>query len=93
MVVFTASQQVYADALLDLLEGDRRVVHHRLFRDACLFVQGNFLKDLTVLNRELHNVRATGCALITACVLCLPVSLCVCVPVCLRACVLSVLDV
>lgn len=55
VVVFTASQQVYADALLDLLEGGRQVVHHRLFRDACLFVQGNFLKDLTVLNRELHN--------------------------------------
>jgi TFIIF-interacting CTD phosphatase-like protein len=32
VVVFTASQQVYADKLLDLIDTEGTLVHHRLFR-------------------------------------------------------------
>lgn len=53
VVVFTASQKVYANELLDRIDPDGRYIKHRMFRESCLFVEGNYLKDLNVLGRDL----------------------------------------
>lgn len=53
VIVFTASQQAYADTILNLLDPEGYYFRHRAFRDSCVFIEGNFLKDLRVLGRDL----------------------------------------
>jgi Dullard-like phosphatase family protein len=55
IVIFTASLAKYANPVLDLLD-IHKVVHYRLFREACVNYDGNFVKDLSRLGRELKNV-------------------------------------
>ena len=54
VVVFTASLAKYADPLLDLLDRGG-TVRWRLFRESCYPYEGNYVKDLTCLGRDLRN--------------------------------------
>ena len=53
VVVFTASVSKYGDPLLDQLD-IHGVVHHRLFRESCYNHQGNYVKDLSQVGRDLR---------------------------------------
>jgi CTD small phosphatase-like protein 2 len=56
VVVFTASQPQYANAILDILDPNQQHFQHRLFRQSCIEVEDNHVKDLNVLGRDLSKV-------------------------------------
>ena len=57
VIVFTASHPCYADVVLDFLDPDFQLIHHRLYRESCIASNGVYLKDLRILaNLNLKNV-------------------------------------
>lgn len=56
VIIFTASQSIYAEQLLNVLDPKRKIFRHRVYRDSCVSVEGNYLKDLSVLGRDLAHV-------------------------------------
>jgi RNA polymerase II subunit A small phosphatase-like protein len=52
IVLYTASLHKYADPLLDLLD-PHQTIRYRLFRESCVFYEGTYVKDLSLLNRDL----------------------------------------
>ena len=55
IVIYTASLNKYADPLLDLLDPNC-VIRSRLFRESCVYYEGNYVKDLSLLDRDLSQV-------------------------------------
>ncbi|KAA8497953.1 CTD nuclear envelope phosphatase 1A [Porphyridium purpureum] len=55
VVVFTASLRRYADPLIDALD-DGGVIQERYFRENCTQRNGQFIKDLSMVEPDLRNV-------------------------------------
>lgn len=56
IVVFTASQSIYAKQLLDILDPEGKLISRRAYRESCLFSDGSYTKDLTVLGVDLAKI-------------------------------------
>lgn len=55
VVIYTASLSIYADPLLDEIDPSN-YASYRLFREHCTFHNNAFVKDLSVLGRDLKDV-------------------------------------
>ncbi|XP_026394877.1 CTD small phosphatase-like protein 2 isoform X2 [Papaver somniferum] len=56
IIVFTASQSSYAEQLLNILDPSGKLISERAYRESCLFSDGSYTKDLTVLGVDLAKV-------------------------------------
>ena len=54
LVIYTASLSKYADPLIDILDNhEKKVIDGRLFREHCTFVSNVFIKDMSLIGRDL----------------------------------------
>lgn len=56
VVVFTASHRSYADAVLNEIDPEGELFHHRLYREHCIHINDLYIKDLSRVNRQLDSV-------------------------------------
>jgi len=57
VITFTASDQSYADAILDYIDPHHEYIDYRLYRHNCVPTEFGFVKDLRVIrNRSMQNM-------------------------------------
>ena len=51
LVIFTASEQQYADTIINYIEKDKKYFKMRLYRNNCIFIEpGLYIKDLRIFS-------------------------------------------
>ncbi|XP_017268793.1 CTD small phosphatase-like protein 3 [Kryptolebias marmoratus] len=53
LFVYTCAKKEYAEKILEILDPQRKLFRHRLYQDDCACVLGHYVKDLSVLGRDL----------------------------------------
>ncbi|XP_029002951.1 CTD small phosphatase-like protein 3 isoform X2 [Betta splendens] len=53
LFVYTCAKKEYAEKILDILDPQRKLFRHRLHQEDCACVLGHYVKDLSVLGRDL----------------------------------------
>jgi len=56
IIIFTASERPYAENVLSQLDPDGSFIDYVLCREDCLFIEGEFVKDLNTLGRDMRRV-------------------------------------
>jgi len=56
LVVFTASNSIYANKIIDLIDPDKTLFKHRMFRHHCYLHKKMYVKDLRALGRDMSRV-------------------------------------
>ncbi|KAJ6229320.1 scp1-like small phosphatase 4-related [Anaeramoeba flamelloides] len=56
VVVFTASLKGYANSILDHLDPEKKLISHRLYQESCSNFPEGYLKDLSILGREMDKI-------------------------------------
>jgi len=56
VVVFTAAEQQYADAILDYLDPNYELIQARYYRDSCFSCEGILVKDLRIFQKDLKDL-------------------------------------
>ncbi|XP_077188474.1 CTD small phosphatase-like protein 2 isoform X5 [Paroedura picta] len=58
--IFTTAKQDYADKILEAFGAQRKLIRHRLYQEDCLCSQGYYIRDLSVLERDLARIVAVA---------------------------------
>ncbi|XP_008331984.1 CTD small phosphatase-like protein 3 [Cynoglossus semilaevis] len=53
LFVYTCAKKEYAEKILDVLDPQRKLFRHRLYQEDCACVLGHYIKDLSILGRDL----------------------------------------
>ena len=56
LVVFTAGTKEYAEPIIDIIEKREKFFIKRLYREHTIYRNGNYIKDLTKLGRDLSKI-------------------------------------
>lgn len=53
LFVYTCAKKEYSEKVMDILDPQRKLFRHRLYQNDCSCVLGHYIKDLSILGRDL----------------------------------------
>jgi CTD small phosphatase-like protein 2 len=56
IIIFTAANKAYGDAVIDELDPTNTLIDYRLYRDSCIRSNSSYVKDLRILDRKMESM-------------------------------------